>query len=317
MKRKLLLLLPWTLLAGCITPIGAELKSGSDLENTRTAKLTDTQSAEPSVSKDSGLRNPHAESRSSLQYTIDLGNKAIYDKEGITVRAKSLTQDEGIAILDLKFENQTDHDVSIDTMKIYANDIGLSGVAYTDVKAGKTSSDSLFMILTPMTVVGLDRIDVLTFTLEISDEDYNSTYSDPISLSLSESVQKPEEFSGKEIWNEDDIRILYLGGVDTPGLTKQNVFAVENNSGRSIKVRSDVVEINGEGVPSSFFADLDAGKRGLDFVYVPDEETVDEQSYDLTISFEVEDRDTCDTLFTTDEITIKIDPKQMRILKAN
>lgn len=174
----------------------------------------------------------------------------LVEKDNIKITATELTYGNYAAELTLVIENNSDKDLSF-----VANSVGYScnsvngymvpeGYLNCDVAAGKKANDTISISYNALMLYGIFEIADIEIGFDISDDDYNHTYTGPCSILTSAADSHDyatpcyrETIASKEAQAEYDYSVPYFS-TDTVyeegGLVIASQAVMENNDGESI-----------------------------------------------------------------------------------
>ena len=275
-------------LSGCSSSVRKSISddSGGNAAQNQTAAET-TEAAKPSV-------------------TIE-ENTVLVDQDGLVVTAKDLTDDPimgwGIEVL---LENSTDKNLTVQCGSLIVNNYMITDLFSADVAAGKKSNDTIWLSSTGLAAAGIDTISDIALTFLALDSDSFATLFETNEIELKTSaygtVEQPAMDDGKELINENGVRIVGKY-VDENSFWGAGVLLyIENSSGKNIVVQCDNMSINGFMVTPYFSSTVNDGRMALDTITILSSDlenngitSVD----DIELTFQIIDPDTFQTIFET------------------
>lgn len=171
----------------------------------------------------------------------------LVDEYGVKITAKELTYGNYAAELTLVIENNSDKDLSF-----IANSVGYScnsvngymvpeGYLNCDVAAGKKANDTISISYDTLMLYGIFEIADIEIGFDISDDDYNHTYTGPRTIQTttvdSYNYETPcyrENIAGKESQAEYDYSVPYFSAdavYEESGLVIASQAVMENKDG--------------------------------------------------------------------------------------
>lgn len=159
---------------------------GSTNESGGTDTPTSTPATDSQPETDSGNDDPQIEVEPhEFKKTATIEETVLVDESGVKITAKELTYGNYAAELTLVIENNSDKDLSF-----IANSIGYScnsingymvpeGYLNCDVAAGKKANDTISIGYDTLMLYGIYEIADIEIGFDISDDDYNHTYTGP------------------------------------------------------------------------------------------------------------------------------------------
>ena len=224
---------------------------GSTNEGGSTDTPTSTPATDSQHETDSGNDDPQIEVEPrEFQKTATIDETVLVDENGVKITAKELTYGNYAAELTLVIENNSDKDLSF-----IANSIGYScnsingymvpeGYLNCDVAAGKKANDTISIGYDTLMLYGIYEIADIEIGFDISDDDYNHTYTGPrtIQTTAAENYDYDtpcyrESIANKESQAQYDYSVPYFSSdavYEENGLTIASQVVMENEDGESI-----------------------------------------------------------------------------------
>lgn len=225
--------------------------------NTNESNSTDTPTSTPTAdSEPSGNETP-TDDESHIDFeprefkkTATIEETVLVDESGVKITAKELTYSNYAAELTLVIENNSDKDLSF-----IANSAGYScnsingymvpeGYLNCDVAAGKKASDTISIGYDTLMLYGIYEIADIEIGFDISDDDYNHTYTGPRTIQTTavdgynyETPYYRENIASKESQAEYDYSVPYFSAdavYEESGLVIASQAVMENKDGESI-----------------------------------------------------------------------------------
>ena len=174
----------------------------------------------------------------------------LVDEYGVKITAKELTYGNYAAELTLVIENNSEKDLSF-----IANSVGYScnsvngymvpeGYLNCDVAAGKKANDTISISYDTLMLYGIFEIADIEIGFDISDDDYNHTYTGPRTIQTTavdsynyETLCYRENIASKESQAEYDYSVPYFSAdavYEESGLVIASQAVMENKDGDSI-----------------------------------------------------------------------------------
>jgi hypothetical protein len=178
------------------------------------------------------------------------------------------------------------------------------------VAAGKKANDTIYLSSSGLEAAGITTISDIVISFHVYDSDTYDTLFDTDEIELKTSaygtVEQPVMDDGKELYNQDGIRIVGKY-VDENSFWGAGVLLfIENNYGENITVQCDNMSINGFMVTPYFSCAVNNGRMALDDITImsSDLEENDITSVDdIELVFKIFNPDTYQTIVETDPIT--------------
>ena len=183
MKKKILKKATAALLAAVVfTSACASQSTGNAEQNETSVSESDTEKADKSSSD---------ESLPAFDKSGTIAESTIYDQDGVTITAKSLTYTDDAAVVLLDLSNGTDKDLTFvsGSMGYSANSINGymvdDGFVNVDVTPGNHAQETMEFDLQTLQIYGINAIADMKVSFEIEDADNNSTYTGSLDLPTS------------------------------------------------------------------------------------------------------------------------------------
>lgn len=235
----------------------------------------------------------------------------LLEQDGIKITATGMEEDsiwgEGVKLL---IENNTEKNIGVGCNALIVNDYMITDLFSTSVAAGKKANEVMYMSSTELEAAGISNIGQIEIYFHIYDGDNFETILDAdrvvIQTSQYENMDTENSQDGKELYNQDGIRIVgkYVDEGSFWGTAV--LLYIENTSGRNIGVGCDDMSINGFMVTPYFSCTVYDGKKALDDITIMSSdleqngiESVDE----LEVNFHIYDVDSYETITDTGAIT--------------
>lgn len=235
--------------------------------------------------------NPNALTNITSLPTI--GETVLFDQSGIKITATSLDAGEyylGPAV-NLKIDNTTDKAVTILTEYTAVNDYNVDNMLAGDLKAGESKETKLYIYGKSLNLTGIRNIGVIDIGFDAVNTDTLETIASgkgTIRTSDYASADKTVNDSGKEIYNDKDIRIVsQSAGTDENGTYLQ--FFMKNGTSGDLEVDTVSLKIDGTDISPYYYKTIAAGKMCISRLYISDDltgetagETTDENTGEIT-----------------------------------
>ncbi len=262
--------------------------------------------------------------------TPTVGDKILYVDANMTVTVHGINY-APIAgpELHLKITNNFDKDITVQSPYAVVNGCMLTPELSIDVPSGKSKSGNMTLRYTGLAYADITCIRTIEFALRVVEtKSYNPIMTtDLITLKTSAAAtpaetDKTPAVSGQTAYDNKDIRILFKdplaqpedqNGALEPIYTNDGdamlLVYIENNTDRSVAVRTDDVTVNGCDMTSVMNRTVLPGKRAVDTVtfYRMDLDEFDIDTIDsIKMSFRIKDAETWETIDSTDMIAVKL-----------
>lgn len=270
--------------------------------------ITDDESTQTSTVDQSTTQ----ESESTAETTaVTIENTVLLDQDGLIITAKELVDDSiwgmGVKVL---IENNTEENLGVQCNSLIVNNYMITDLFSCSVAAGKKANDTIYLSSSGLEAAGITTISDIVISFHVYDSDTYDTLFDTDEIELKTSaygtVEQPVMDDGKELYNQDGIRIVGK-------YVDENIFwgagvllFIENNYGENITVQCDNMSINGFMVTPYFSCAVNNGRMALDDITImsSDLEENDITSVDdIELVFKIFNPDTYQTIVETDPIT--------------
>jgi hypothetical protein len=216
--------------------------------------------------------------------------------------------------LAIQIENTSDRNVLVMSERLSVNGFMMEDALLTAlVSADSVVDESIMFSRETFAQRGIKEIGKLEFHIEIFDTD---TYddidkSDLLTLTLSEDYVVEVDYTGQELYNDNDIRIIYKGLDMDTSMNGLVYFLVENNSGKDISIWGRDVTINGIMDEDSFWIHARENTLAVGTLYLWEIGDYEIESVDqietINLEFLVMEFDTMDDIASV-PVNIEINP---------
>lgn len=262
--------------------------------------------------------------------TPTVGDKIIYVDNEMTVNVHGINY-APIAgpELHLTISNSFGKDITVQSPYAIVNGYMLTPELSIDVPAGKSKSGNMTLRYTGLAYSGITCVRTIDFALRVVEtKSYNPIKTtELISLKTSAAASpdkavKEKAVEGQTAYDNKDIRILFkdpsynakgsdgtLAPVYNNDGNAQLLVYIENNTDRTVAVRTDDVTVNGYDLTSVMNRTVLPGRRAVDTVtfYRMDLDEYDIDTIDsIKMSFQIKDAESWETIDSTDMIAVKL-----------
>lgn len=248
--------------------------------------------------------NPYVEAGSEgAEHVPTIEQTELYNDNGIRITADAFcayTYVDSYA-LRVTVANDSDRDVTVftDSLSVNGYMLNLSNM-FCEVEAGETVQEYLDLRTSDLEDAGIDTIANLEFVLDLYDSnDYTDIdRTELITLDTSEpdDYVQPVDDSGREVYNDGSIRIVFQGMEVDETSNGTAKFFLENISDRNLSVTESDISINGQSSYATFWISLRPGTHAVTSIYFYGLEelgiTETAQLEELAISLIVRDMET-------------------------
>jgi hypothetical protein len=243
---------------------------------------------------------------------IDFDDTVIYDSNGVTVTATSISWYEDYTgaqypEINVVITNNSDKDITVNCEYLSINGVAMPYASiYCDVTAGMSAKDKVDCDYDDVwTYCDFEEIEYLSVCLNVYDSDYNdlSDSYDFVTIPLTDDygVYGPDE--SQKILSQDGFDIYYLGTVTNSYEEEQFVFYIFNNGDRYVHADCDKLAVDGfmqkDGYDYTYLYSYDGGLLFADV----DEGTSVSDIASAVIQFEAYDATTYDDCLETGNVT--------------
>ena len=215
-----------------------------------------------------------------FQKTATLAESVMVDEDDVKITATGLKYNNYSVELELLFENNSTKDLSFvsGSMGYCCNSVNgmmvSEGYVNCDVPAGKKANDTISFSYNGLMLYGIDEIADIEIGFDISDDDYNHTYTGPrqVKTSAADSYDYDEKsfqteitsdecrntfgytiehFSAEELYNENGIGIESFGLMTNKDGDRTLLLEAVNSSSEQVHITTSRISINGLLVQSS------------------------------------------------------------------
>jgi len=292
---------------------GSDVKKPENVASTNVDTKKDNAKAGDAVAEEKEEPAEAEEKASTASKDISVSEQEIYNENDVVVTVKGM--ENGILGTELScvIENNSSSNILVTTRDLNVNGYMFeSSGLYADVAAGKKSNESITLYSSEMQQQGVDTIANIEFKIHLSDsETWNDIASSEvisIDTSVAGSYSQTVDDSGDVVYDKDGIRVI------CKGLKKDSIwdgvvlFYMENGTGRDVSIYTENVSVNGFMEDASCWADILAGKRCVDAIYLWDLDDLELESMDdvenIEFNIKVVDKDNWDIIDTSDPITL-------------
>ena len=238
----------------------------------------------------------------------------LLEQDGLVITAKELVEDRiwgpGVSLL---VENNSQQNLTVTCSDLAVNNYMMTDLLFSaDVAAGKKSNETLYLSEAGLEAAGIAAISDIDVSFHVYDEGYSTVLdSELICLptSLSGTVEQPPMDQGKELVDQDGLRIV-ARYVDEDSFWGAGVLLfLENTGDRTVTVSCDDLSVNGFMVTSLFSQTVLPGKMALSEISLLSsdlEENGIEAVEDVELTFRVYDPDSYQTLFNAGPVAFSV-----------
>ncbi len=265
-----------------------------------------------SSSDDSKNTNISTDTSNETKIDVTLEETVIFDQNDVKITAKEIVTDsiwgQGIKIL---IENNSSSDVAVGCDALAVNGYMVSDLMYETVTAGQKSNATINCLSSELEKAGITNIGEVDVWFYLSDDSYHRIYESEqpsvIKTSAYDSIDSSLEIEGKEILNQDGVRIVAQYVDEDSFWGKSVLIYAENNSGHNISLTCNDESINGFMIDGYYYANIKDGYKAFDTIEFFDS-TLEENDIDkienIKMKFTCLDTDSYQRLFESDYVEI-------------
>jgi hypothetical protein len=242
---------------------------------------------------------------------IDFEDTVIYDSNGVTVTATSISWYEDYdgnqyPEINVVITNSSDKDVTVNCEYLSINGVAMPYASiYSEVTAGMSAKDKVDCDYDDVwTYCDFDEIEYFSVCLNVYDSDYNdlSDSYDFVTVPLTDDYGPYGPDDSQMVLSQDGFDIYYLGTVTNSYEEEQFVFYIFNNGDRYVHADCDKLAVDGFMQKSGYdYTYLYSYDGGLLFANADDDTSLSDIT-SASIQFEAYDATSYDDLLDTDNV---------------
>lgn len=310
MKRILSLMLALMLLLSLCACGGSSTKTPINKEddNTKSISLNEQDDSSKQIISSEQTTMPD-DSKQSVDTDATIESVVLLDQDGLVITAKELIDDsiwgKGLKVL---IENNSEENLGVQCKSLIVNNYMIEDLFSCSIAAGKKSNETIYLLSTELEAAGIDTISDIIVSFHVFDDSYDTLFDTEefeIKTSAYGVVEQPAMDDGKELFNQDGIRIIgrYVeeGNFWGAGV----LLFIENNYGDNIMVQCDDMSINGFMVTPFFSCTVNDGRMALSEITIMSsdlEENDIESVEDIELMFRIINPETYQTIIETEVI---------------
>ncbi len=282
--------------------------NGSDTTETTVSAETETRVESETLA---ATVSPETETNA----TVSITEQVLFEENGVKVTAKAYKSDfiwgDSVQLL---IENNSTVDVSIGCHELIVNNYMIGDYFSATVAAGKKTNEELDLSKTDLKEAGIETVGKIEAYFYLYNPETYETIKNLDCVTIQTSAYEGMEFvkqdEGRELVNQNGIRIVAKGIKENDLLGTSIVLFVENNTGRNVTVRSDDLSVNGFMIDEWFYATIYDGRMIVDTITLSDsslEENDINSIEEIELKFRVTDPETYDGIFETEVIKYTVE----------
>ncbi len=236
---------------------------------------------------DAGSSSPAQEDGSAGQ-DISSDSQAVLEWEGLTVTAGPWDPD--TLTLSISAENTDSRPVTLQAASCWINNYMQTPDFSLNVEAESSASGLMTFSRESFSISGIDQAETIGFTPVVLDgTDFSVLHTaTPAVISTGLPSGEAPEHQGQTLYDENGIRILYLGPGEDSQWGMDFLLFIENNSGRDLAFETENCRINGHSLNPLFSSMVSNGKKSVAPLSFFSEELEDSQITEaLSLSFDM------------------------------
>lgn len=257
------------------------------------------------------VKNSSSDSGDSLG---SIEEQVLLDKDGLKITAIEIIEDsiwgEGIKLL---IENNSDKNLGVGCNALIVNNYMITDLFSSSIAAGKKANENMYFSSSQLEAAGIENIGQVEVYFHIYDGDsYETLYdSDCVTIKTSEydSMDITAMDDGKELLNQNGIRIIGKYVDENSFWGTALLLFIENKSGKNIGVNCDNMSINGFMVSPLFSSTVYNERMSIDDITIfssdLEENGIDKIS-DIELNFHIYDADSYSTIFDSEVISFSV-----------
>lgn len=261
-------------------------------------------------SSTSGQPSVPEESDAPEETAVTIENAVLLDQDGLVITAKELVDDSiwgmGVKVL---VENSSEKNLGVQCNSIIVNNYMITDLFSCSVAAGKKSNETIYLSSSGLEAAGITTISDIVISFHVFDSDSYSTLFDTAEIEIKTSAYRTVEQvvmdDGKELFNQDGIRIVGRFVEEDSFWGAGVLLFIENGYGENIIVQCDNMSINGFMVTPYFSCTVNSGRMALSDITIMSsdlEENDIETVEDIELVFKIINPDTYQTIVETEPI---------------
>lgn len=231
---------------------------------------------------------------------VTIEETILLDQDGLVITAKKLVDDPiwGIG-LQVLIENNTEDNLGVQCNSLIVNNYMITDLFSSSVAAGKKANETIYLSSTELEAAGIKTISDIVVSFHVFEDDSYSTLFDTDEIEIQTSaygtVEQPAMDDGKELFNQDGIRIIGRYVEEDSFWGAGVLLFIENNYGENIIVQCDNMSINGFMVTPYFSSTVNDGRMALSDITILSSDLEDngiEKIEDIELVFHIINPDT-------------------------
>lgn len=238
---------------------------------------------------------------------VTIENAILLEQDGLVITAKELVDDSiwgmGVKVL---VENNSEKNLGVQCSSLIVNNYMITDLFSCSVAAGKKSNETIYLSSLSLEAAGINTISDIVVSFHVFNSDNYDTLFDTDEIEIQTSaygtVEQPAMDDGKELFNQDGIRIIGRYVEEGSFWGAGVLLFIENNYGENIIVQCDNMSINGFMVMPYFSCSVNNGRMALSNIIILSsdlEENDIESVEDIELVFKIINPNTYQTIVET------------------
>ena len=241
---------------------------------------------------------------------VTIENTVLLDQDGLVITAKELVDDSiwgmGVEVL---IENDSEINLGVQLNSLIVNNYMITDLFSCSVATGKKANDTIYLSSSELEAAEITTVSDIAISFHVYDsESYSGLFdTDEIELKTSAygTVEQPAMDDGKELFNQEGIRIIGRYVEEDSFWGAGVLLFIENNYGENVTVQCDNMSINGFMVTPYISSRVNDGCMILSNITIMSsdlEENGIETVEDIELIFKILNPDTYHTIVETDPV---------------
>ncbi len=246
---------------------------------------------------------------------ITVKEQVLLDRDGVKVTLKGFDPDALFGpSLEVLVENNNEYSITVQTADVVVNGTMQDTIFSCEVSGGKKANDEITIDQSGLDTAGIEKIKDVEIRFHVVNTDTMDTIFDSelVTVTISDDPSYVQEYddSGFLAMDKNGVKIVFQK-LDNESFWGTEVYVyVENNRDEDIVVQIDEISVNGYMITPIFSCDVLPGKKAFDTMAFLDsdlEENNITSIEEMELVFNVIDRNTWDTIFSSDTITVNFE----------
>lgn len=242
-----------------------------------------------------------------------IGEQVLLDNEYLTITAKGYDEDASIFGPSVKvlIENKSDKTLCVQVRELSINNYMIDATFSSTVDPGKKAYDNIVFGAVDLDNAHITNVGNIEFYFHIFDKNTWDTIldSDTINITTNTEVEDMFNTDGIELYNDNDVNIVYQGLTNNSIFGINLVFYITNDTDTNIAVQVDSASLNGFMIDPVMSAEIASGKKIVYYMTIYQSELEENEITsleNLEITFRILDNNFYETLYTTDTYNIQL-----------